>query len=48
MSERETDERDLRILDDYLSGTFQKDITKKYGVSKRHVERLIKAWKDAA
>lgn len=41
MTERERDERDLKILDDLC-------LAAKYSVSLGHVRRLWRAWKQAA
>ncbi|MCR9195066.1 MAG: hypothetical protein NXH88_10055 [Hyphomonas sp.] len=51
MTEREKDERDLKILDDLCDGEKQKATAEKYGVSHGYVQRLwralLKEWEPA-
>lgn len=48
MTERERDERDLTILDQWCRGETAKAIATRHDVSIAYVRRLIKAWKEAA
>lgn len=42
MTERDKDERDLRILKQYEMGTPKAHLVKRFGVTKHHVYKLIK------
>ena len=42
MTERQKDERDLRILAQYEAGTSKAELIRQHGVSKSYVYKLIK------